>query len=1043
MQGTVRPHRRAYPILIFAGFLLTLARGAQAERLPCKIYTSADGLGSSFVNYVMRDSLGFMWFCTRDGLSRFDGARFITYRLGDQNSPPSIEGITETRNGSYWITTANGLYRFKRDSISQPDATTGSRPTLNAEFIGNYRGSFLEDRQGNLWYGGDALYRLEEQEGKILFQEVELNLPGLPRRAFGIGGMSEAADGSIWLNTRQGLIRRLPDGHLVFYPGDVIATEEYRSLLLDESERIWYVRGAEFYVIKPEPLEALANLGPVTMRVLKPTYVLPVEIGKAIRLPDKAGEILGFAARQFFTRYPTRCFQQTSDKHIWLAAGRELLEFDGQVFHRFTDAQGLPPAMATLAEDSAGNLWIGGRTTLMRFDRKGLISYGEADGFHSVSIHAINETKDGSLYFADSDFYLTRFDGKRFATTRLGLEANAKIMWTSRYAFLDSRNEWWVLTDEKLYRFAATNLNSPLAVYTSRDGLDANSIFQIFEDKRGDIWVSVRSVHDGSNGLARLERGQNRFQAFTKDHGYPAGKSASSFAEDHHGNLWFGFYEGGLARYANQHFTVFNRTDGLPEGAITDLHVDRNGHLWVASSNGGGSRMDDPGAEKPFMVSFTTNDNLSSNNIRTITEDHFGNIYLGSVRGIDRISPVTNRIQHYSVSNGLAGDFVVDSHCDQRGVLWFATTNGLSRLMPTAAEAYATPPIWIGGLSIAGVPQALPELGATEIGTLELLHSQNNLQIDFFGLDFHTGEALRYQYRLEGADTDWRAPTEQRTMTFPNLRPGSYRFLVRALNAQGLASETPAVVSFKILSPVWQRWWFITLAVLLIATAVYAFFRYRVNRLLEIERVRTRIAADLHDDIGASLSHIAVVSEVAKLQLPEEDSQLSKNLSVIARVSGEAVDSMSDIVWAVNPQRDHLYDLTRRMRNFASELLPARDITFSFSAPTEEQDIRVGADVRRQLFLIFKESLNNVVRHSGCSHAEIELHIEGKSLVLKIGDNGKGFDVTNGVRGNGLKNMRRRAESLGGQVELISANGQGTTLRLEMPHHPAHKSGKP
>ncbi len=402
-------------------------------------------------------------------------------------------------------------------------------------------------------------------------------------------------------------------------------------------------------------------------------------------------------------------------------------------------------------------------------------------------------------------------------------------------------------------------------------------------------------------------------------------------------------------------------------------------------------------------------------------------------------TPATNRLKHYSVSDGLAGDFVIDSHCDKNGVLWFATTNGLSRLTPTADESYAAPTIWLGGLRIAGEQQPLPELGAKEISTPELTYTQNNLQIDFFGLDFRAGETLRYQYWLEGADTDWRAPTDQRTVTLANLSPGRYRLLARAIDLDGNISSQPASVTFRILPPLWQRWWFITLVALLIAAAVYVVFRYRINRLLELERVRTRIAADLHDDIGASLSHIAVVSEVAKRQLPEADSPLSKNLSVIARISREAVDSMSDIVWAVNPQRDHLYDLTRRMRSFASELLPARDIAFRFTAPPDEQDIRLGADVRRQLFLIYKESVNNLARHSDCQRAEIDMQIEGKQLVLRVIDDGKGFATGNGASGNGLKNMRKRAESLGGKVDILSTTGKGTTIVISVPHHPLHK----
>ena len=206
---------------------------------------------------------------------------------------------------------------------------------------------------------------------------------------------------------------------------------------------------------------------------------------------------------------------------------------------------------------------------------------------------------------------------------------------------------------------------------------------------------------------------------------------------------------------------------------ISDLLIDRQGRLWITSSNGGVSRIDDPGTAKPVFVSFTTDQGLSSNNTRTIAEDQLGNIYVGTVRGVDQISPDTTRIRHFSMNDGLAGDFVVDSHCDRTGRLWFATTNGLSRLSPVAEERHAPPTVWLGGVRIAGERQAISELGEGEISKGELGPTQNNLQIDFFGLDFHPGETLRYRFMLEGADSTWSAATEQRTVTYANLKPGS------------------------------------------------------------------------------------------------------------------------------------------------------------------------------------------------------------------------------------------------------------------------------
>jgi signal transduction histidine kinase len=256
---------------------------------------------------------------------------------------------------------------------------------------------------------------------------------------------------------------------------------------------------------------------------------------------------------------------------------------------------------------------------------------------------------------------------------------------------------------------------------------------------------------------------------------------------------------------------------------------------------------------------------------------------------------------------------------------------------------------------------------------------------------------------------------------------------VQAVNTDGDISRMPAVVAFTIRPPIWQSWWFIATTMGLIGLGLYGLYRYRLTRLIELERVRTRIAADLHDDIGSSLSQIAIISEVLHKQVQPQEQSIARNLSLMARVSREAVDSMSDIVWAINPQRDHFRDLARRMRRFASETFPARNIEFTFNGPGE-QDVKLGADVRRHVFLIFKESVNNIVRHAGCTTVEVEVKVEGAWLILKIADNGKGLDGARLGEGNGLVSMRKRAHILGGELDVTSAEGVGTTIVLRVLH---------
>lgn len=1063
MIPPARHHRSIIRALLLTSVLLAMASSSPAERLPVKIFTSADGLGSSFVDNVFRDSRGFLWFATRDGLSRFDGARFITYRVGDINSPPGIESITETGGGSYWITTTGGLYYFKADALSRLNNTNGDRPFLNAQYIDESRGSFMEDDQGNVWYMGLDLYRAYERNGKIEWEKKPLNLPSNPSSPLRIFQTRRASDGSFWINTNQGLIRRAPDGRLTMLQHETDERLGNVALMIDRDGLVWVGWGAEIYVVKPASIDTLPR-EQFSARPLVPNNSIEIKPDQNCMLPNESGQILRFTKSSIGT-LSLRLYQ-TSDRHVWISSNNDLLEFDGRAFHFYDSSQGLPLGMGEMAEDAAGNLWISSRTGAARLDRKGLTSFGVNDGLKSPALFAINEDANGALYFANGEFFLSRFDGKRFQTNHPQIPADAHALWTSRYAFLSNSNEWWILTSDRLYRFAASNLQSPLAIYDSTHGLAANQAFQIFQDSHGDIWLSQQPARLEDYGLYRLRRGEDKFYRFTAAENFPPGKSASAFAEDRNGNIWIGFYEGGLARFANNRFQEFISDDGLAPGLVADLHVDQKGRLWLASTYSGLQRIDDPAASKPVFNSLTTTEGLSSNNTRTITEDQLGNIYAGTVRGVDRISP-NGQIKHYSVNDGLAGDFVVDSHCDRSGSLWFATTNGLSRLVPATDERHGVAPrVLLSGLKIAGENQSVLELGDTEIQKGELASTRNNLQIDFFGLDFRPSEALRYQFMLEGADSNWSAPTEQRTVTYANLKAGSYRFLVRAVGADGALSEKPAIVSFKILPPIWLRWWFLALATLLTIGLFYLFYRYRMahlrevnaaldeakraeeglsrtraERLTELARVRTRIATDLHDDIGASLTQIAILSEVARQQKMQGNGASLEPLNSIVNVSNELVETMSDIVWAINPEKDRLQDLIQRMRRFASDLLIAKGVQLEFNAPTYVLEIPLGANARREVFLIFKETLTNVAKHANATRVKIDFDMSPDDLKLSITDNGQGFDFeTSGPAlaarskgGHGIFSMKKRATELNGRLDIRSTVGEGTSITFQLP----------
>jgi ligand-binding sensor domain-containing protein/signal transduction histidine kinase len=1017
----------------------------RAERLPLKTYTTADGLARDYISRIVLDSHGFLWFCTPEGLSRFDGYAFTNYGAAD-GLRRSVRDLLQARDGAYWIATASGLYRFDPGASkpigpapnNQPSSLTKSVAGARAPkfvFYGpgdNERARSVnivkEDRSGVIWCGTDAgLYRLDQAQGGWSFSFVDIGLPTSRPDDTMISAILEDRRGSLWIGAGSGLYRRLPDGGVERYTTQHgLPFNDVRALLEDRDGRLWVGTTLGLCQLLPESDSR--------------------RVAVAHTYTTKDG-----LAHNWITS-----LLQTTDGRLWAGTAGGLSEWApdaaqrGQVFRSYTRLQGLSVNdLVSLAEDADGDLWIGTESGgAMRVARNGFSTYTEAEGLGDTRIASIFEDRAGELCVISGRsgaLFIHRFDERGFTVTRPNPSRRINYGWGwNQIAFQDSAGEWWVPTSAGLYRFPrASHVEQlghlrPRAIYTTRDGLSGDVIFRLYEDSRGDIWIT--SIGPNPASITRWERATGRFQRYGEANGLPSNNGPTCYREDRSGNLWIGFYEGVLARYRDGVFKGLSAKDGLPEGMIRDLHIDHSGKLWIATSRGGVARIDDLAAEHPRFVTYTTAQGLASNQATCLTEDQRGRMYIGTPQGVDRLDSSSGHIKHYTVADGLANNFVNVAYRDRQGALWFGTLQGLSRLLPEPDVTPRAPSILISGLRIAGEDYAVSPLGQAEVVAPDLDANQNDLQIDFSSVSVSAAASLRYQYKLEGADHDWSAPGEQRSITYARLSPGSYRFQVRAVNVDGVTSAQPAFVSFTILRPIWQRWWFVTLAVLLAAGTAATLYKYRVNRLLELERVRTRIATDLHDDIGASLSRMAILSEVVKLQSDGHNERSTRMLTDISDSARSLVDSMSDIVWSIDPRRDDLQSVVRRLRQFAADLLEAQGIKWNLQAAPELEQVKLKPEQRRDLFLIFKEALTNIARHAGCTSVLLRLTIAGHQLRAEINDDGSGFLAVstsepgaNGRGGHGVENMRARAAQLGGRLEINSTPGAGTRLTLTMP----------
>ena len=585
-----------------------------------------------------------------------------------------------------------------------------------------------------------------------------------------------------------------------------------------------------------------------------------------------------------------------------------------------------------MREDADGNLWIGtdagGAVRIAAF---GLVSYFRADGVRNDFVPFLIEGDAGRVIaVSGSDFTINEFDGRRFAPVRFNVPPGVPD--DPAFCVLRDRlGAWWLGTARGLYRFPRTHhladlaRTPPDAHYARLPGLPSDDLFPLFEDTRGDIWLIAQLPNHSR--LVRWCRETDSFQTYGAPEGLAAitsrpAISRPAIVEGPAGELFFGFREAGLFAYRDGRFEAI-RDRGEPFDVIS-LHLDRLGRLWIVEVGGSVSRIDNLSTRR-LTRDANVERSLMGANVRGMVEDGHGHFYFATTTGIIEVDPATGNSWRYTTAEGLAQNEVWSALASRRGDVWFGTIAGVSRLDATRVRPrISAPAALIRTVRVNAAARLMSELGDHEVPALTLAPGERQVAIEFFALTFAAGERLRYQYRLEGADADWSPPTPLRSVNYASLSPGAYRFLVRAVTLSGATSATPASVGFRILPPVWQRWWFVAAASVMVVGLVALLYRYRVEQLLAIERVRTRIAADLHDDIGASLSQVAILSELARGEADTRQ-ETANTLDRIATTSRELVESIGDIVWGINPKRDRVGDLLQRMRHFASDTFTAQE----------------------------------------------------------------------------------------------------------------------
>jgi signal transduction histidine kinase/streptogramin lyase len=727
-------------------------------------------------------------------------------------------------------------------------------------------------------------------------------------------------------------------------------------------------------------------------------------------------------------------------------------DLTGEVLH-LTSQNGLPTDFVRcVMEDREGNVWVGTEGGgLCRLKQSIFQTYGVKEGLASDQVMAVAEARDGGLWISTDGNGLDHWqDGK-----------------VRHYGFnegLKNGNVWSVLQDRHGMVWAGTwdgvyELDGGKFTGLSDGQTIGWDVLAMFEDAEGDLWLGQQAF----GGITRL---RNTERTVVEIPGTSANLDVRCFMEDHGGNLWVGTSEDGLYRIKNGNFTHFGRKDGLGSDSIWCLYVDDQGVLWAGACRGGLSRW-----QNGHFITWTTKNGLINNVICQILEDARGNLWLGSYGGVFRINKLElnqsasepNRKVHcvgYSLEDGLPtlecqGGFQPSGYKSRDGCLWFPTIKGLVAVNPEKASRNSRPPtVVIEDVIVDGASNSEKAAsGKSSVGLSakrSIPPGNKRIEFQYTALSFSAPNAVHFKYRLDGLEKDWEDAGTKRAAVYSHVPPGSYDFHVMACNGEGVWNETAATLAVAILPYFWETKWFLALNGLAGLVAVASVARYLESRTMRrrleqaereraIEKERSRIAKDIHDEFGASLTEITMLSEFAQ-EPTASPTQVQADMQKITAKARNLTQMMDEVVWAVSPQNDILEKFVTYTCSFAEEYLQAAKIACRLEVPEFLPDITLTADVRHNLFLVVKEALNNIVKHAAASEARIQIALEPGMLILTIQDNGKGFvpeaasagvqNVSAGCQRDGLCNMRKRIESISGTMELESLPGSGTRVKL-------------
>jgi signal transduction histidine kinase/ligand-binding sensor domain-containing protein len=977
-------------VAVWCFLFLLQAQAAGTDYLVDHVWDSEDELPSSTVTAICQTPDGYLWIGTYNGLARFDGIRFVTF---DPVNTPAlgharIQDLYLDGTGTLWINTYRGGLTSYRDE----------------HFHREWPGSSEFDLHTSLGYCRSNLLVFVTQFGVVLRREspaqgsipkwTALTPPGNARLLYQCAGR----DGTLWFLAR--------DGHIVRLVGDEFQDlpEQCQpggtrtiTMTTDPAGHVWAGtdKGIERWDGK-----VFEDMTPTNGEgAFETTMMLPTRDGGVWVLAN--GRLRKELNRQWTTEVAewhgllgyasTRSMGMHEDR----AGGVWFNHYGNGLFHiapdghiqRFTSQEGLPgDRIWAWFEGNEGEVWVGvDRGGLARLRERRFQVIGQAEGLPARAALSVCEDRQGAMWFGTSGGGLCRWDGHQIEKLAVGNDVSANYV----FSVFPQR-------EQGLWLSAAAGED----LFVCRDGEvqrgpweGAHGVKTILEDHEGRLWMGTKV------GLTWWL--PDRHRSFSRNMNATA---VRALTETKAGVVWCGSDDGGLYRCEPEQLKGFRPSDTLSNQPIWSLQADEDGTIWAGTFRGGLLRFRDGKFDR-----LTTEQGLPSDIISGIVEDTHGKLWLATHQGICRVSKralndcFDGKVRQlecitYGRMDGLptkecAGNYQPECWRAHDGRLWFATDKGMVSVQPDELKINPIPPpVVIEEMRMDG------EKVAIDTPKLEVPPGRQQLEFAFTALSFISPDKVRFRYKLEGLDKDWIEAGTRRTAHYAHVPARSYKLRVMACNNDGVWNSEGTSLAFTVLPHFYETGWFLTLASLAVLGAVGAAVRSVTMRKYQlamaqleqkhaIERDRARIAKDIHDDLGAGLTQITLLSELAR----RESAQAAPNLDRITDSARQMTRAMDEIVWAVDPQHDTLTGLMDYVSAFTEEFLRVAGIRCRMDLPAELPDMRLDAEMRYNLFLALKEALNNVVKHAKATMVWLRLRVQDDSITLIVEDNGQGL----------------------------------------------------